>query len=36
MLVEASTVPEANICITRALADARATLAEIGGEDDAG
>jgi hypothetical protein len=28
-LIEATTVPEANICITRALTDARALLAEL-------
>jgi hypothetical protein len=31
-LIEATTVPEANICITCALTDARALLAEIDGE----
>jgi hypothetical protein len=31
-LSEATTVPEANICITRALTDARTVLAELEGK----
>jgi Lar family restriction alleviation protein len=32
-LIEATTVPEANICITRALTDAQAVLAELEGKE---